>query len=199
MPVTRVGRRGCHDPLISVLTFSSRLRMPFRELVLKRVQTSEEDSGCIVEDGDRIITFRAKTFQAIVEKLNGLTGRIVAKELLYQLGNQIGRTGLEYSKARVLDNGENLVQILDSVLRFRGWGRCLAIDPTDNGYRVTIQNCAFCHMQQLSEPSCHLMLGSVTGWIEAFLGVRASGRIESECVATGGKFCVFEMTFPQEA
>jgi len=158
-----------------------------------------EENGCILEDGERIITFRAKTFQTLVEKLECMTGPIVAKTLLYQLGNQLGRTAISYSKLRLLESGENLVQMYDNVLRFRGWGRCLAIDPTDRGYRVTIQNCALCHMQKANEACCDLMRGGVVGWIEAFLGVRAAASVETECVATGGKFCVFEITLPQES
>jgi len=75
-------------------------------------------------------------------------------------------------------------------------GRCLAIDPIENGYRVTVQNCALCHMQQAEEPYCDMIRGALAGWMEAFLGGKAKASVEKECVAAGGNFCIFEITLP---
>ena len=154
----------------------------------------DEQNGLILEDGNRILSFRLTTFQALIERLSAMAGDKVAKTILNGLGREIGKTTFEYSRHKLAP--ENLGEIFDQVVRSRGWGRCLSIQsqPNEPVYAVTMANCPLCYEQEANEPKCDLMRGLVTGLLEAFSHKTARSAVETNCAAIGGKFCIFEIT-----
>jgi predicted hydrocarbon binding protein len=173
--------------------------LPFTELKTSALESisRNEDKGWILEDGKRVISFRLPTFQALVEKLVAMAGSKVGTTILYQLGNEIGRTGLRYSKDRIM--ADNMTKVIDDVIRVRGWGRCIALEKNEKNdkatYAFTMSECPLCFERKTAEPACDFMRGIVTGWMEEFLGVKSSLSVEKECAGVGGKFCIFEITF----
>jgi predicted hydrocarbon binding protein len=158
--------------------------------------TRDLERGLILEDGKRIISFRIATFQSIVKRLIELAGDKVARTLLYQIGNEIGRVALRYSRDKIL--ADNNVKVFDDVLRLRGWGRCLGLDRkngSDDAYVFTMADCPICSGVRGAAPMCDMMRGLVTGWMETFLDKKAIQSVEQDCAAVEGRLCVFEVTF----
>ena len=176
--------------------------MPDTELESRSFEknlTRDAERGLILRDGKRIISFRVTTFQSMVKRLTGIAGAIVARTLLFQLGNEIGHTGLRYSRDKILAN--NNAEVLDSVIRLHGWGRCLGLDTrreTDSVYTFKMADCPLCFELKEPAPACDLMRGIVTGWMEAFLDKKVIKSVETECAAVRGALCVFEVTFPND-
>lgn len=175
--------------------------MPFTELESESPNLSrDKEHGLILEDGKRIISFKLATFQALVKRLVGLAGETVGRTLLFQMGNEIGRVGLRYSRDRILE--DNNVKVLDAVIRLRGWGRCLGLerkeDKNSNVYVFTMSDCPLCYQLKETVPICDLMRGILTGWMEAFLDKKATRSIEMACATVEGPLCVFEVVFPGE-
>lgn len=158
----------------------------------------DEKNGWILEDGKRIISFRVKTFQSFTDSLNRTVGSKVASALLYQMGISIGQAGMRYSKDRIRADSD-LGSVLDSVLCARGWGRCVNMERKQKAgkavYSFAVKGCPLCHERNDTAPICHVLRGIVAGWVEAFLDKKAGESIERECVATGGRFCAFEVIF----
>lgn len=125
----------------------------------------DEKRGLVLEDSKRVLTFRISTFQALIDRLIGMAGAKVGKTILYQLGNEIGQTGLRYSKDRIV--ADNLVKVFDSVLRARGWGRVLSLEKKHENsvYVFTTADCPICYERSgRVEPICDLMRSVLAGW-----------------------------------
>jgi len=173
-----------------------RIKLPFTDLQPPMELTRNEERGWILEGDKRILSFRVKTFQALVNRLTSMAGSMVSATLLFQMGREIGETAFKYSKDSAM--ADVLVKVFDSVLIDRGWGRCLKVErgkDTETTYVFTIAECPLCYELKQTEPICHLMGGLVTGWIEAFQGIKARQTLETACAAVGDKFCVFEVSF----
>jgi hypothetical protein len=112
--------------------------LPYTDLQLTPLEelSRDPDKGLILENGKRIISFRAATFQALIQWLRDMAGSTVAKTILYGLGNEIGGTAFRYSKDGVMS--DNLVKVFDDIIRHRGWGRCLAIEKSQ-GQSISLQ------------------------------------------------------------
>ena len=173
--------------------------MPFTDLEPTQMPKldRDEEKGLILENGKRVISFRVATFQALVNRLRGMTGSQVAGTILFGLGNEIGQTAFRYSKDKVMS--DNLVKVFDDIIRHRGWGRCLAIEKQADrsAYVFTMSECPLCYGQKATEAMCDLMRGIVTGWVEAFVNKKATKAVETECAAMGSKFCIFEATMQE--
>lgn len=176
-----------------------RLNLPFTELKTSKLSQLEKDEaeGIIVEDNERIVTFRLKTWQGLVDRLTSIAGEQVTETLLSQIGNSIGRSGMEYSKDRILKE-DDLWKVFDMVLQARGWGRCVGLSKEmDSGgsYIFRLRNAPLSYQRRTSKPTCHMMRGIVTGWLEAYLGAKAKVAVEKSCAAMGNSLCIFEITF----
>lgn len=165
---------------------------------IKRIGVSplERDlgRGWILENGIRIVSFRTETFQALIQKIVNITGSIVAGTLLYQAGNEIGRTLFEYSKDRI-ERFPDSEKVFDTVTTARGWGRCVKIEQQNQVYTVSVRDCPLCHEQKSQKPICHMMRGITAGALEAYLNKKAKEAKELQCAAVSGELCVFEITF----
>jgi len=173
--------------------------LPFTEL---RIDPSaqlkrDEAEGSIVEENNRLITFRLDTWQGIVDRLTSIAGEPVTETLLSQIGNSIGRSGMEYSKDRILTE-DDLWKVFDEVLRARGWGRCVGFSKGTGprkSYIFNLRNAPLSSQRRASKPMCYMMRGILTGWLEAYLGAKATAAVEKSCAAMGNSLCIFEITF----
>jgi predicted hydrocarbon binding protein len=156
------------------------------------------ERGWIMEGGERIITFRIKTFQAFVERLSGILGPRAAGVLLYEMGMEIGQVSFQYSKASIGSDAD-LSRAFDSVLRLRGWGRIVRFERREGGgravYKVSIEGSPMAHERRAEGPTCDLLRGVAAGWLSAYLGKRPAASAETECASAGGRACSFEMAF----
>ena len=162
------------------------------------VISRDRENGWVVEDGRRLVTFRIKTFQSFVDRLTSIVGAGVGGIVLHQMGNEIGRVTFEYSR-EAIKSGSDLGQVLDNVLVDRGWGRCTSLEKQaldGNIMYVTRMKGSPCsHERTSNKPTCHLVGGIVSGYLEAYLGKKAQSHRERECESTGNKSCIFETTF----
>jgi predicted hydrocarbon binding protein len=152
------------------------------------------ERGWILEDGIRIVSFRIGTFQALVQKIVNITGTIVAGTLLYQAGNEIGRTLFEYSKDQI-HTFPDIEKVFDTVMTAHGWGRCVKIEQQNQVYTVSVRDCSLCLEQESQEPVCDMLRGIAAGAFEAYLSKKAKEAKEVQCAAVSGELCVFEITF----
>lgn len=164
------------------------------------VITRDREKGWVLEEGNRIITFRVKTFQSFVDRMISLVGKRVAEMILYQMGNEIGHVAYKYSEDR-LRSDEDLGRVLDDVVGTRGWGRCGDFErQVQSGAlrcTLTVTGTPFSYERTSLEPTCHIVRGVVAGYLESHFGRKAQSSIEKECASTGSKVCVFEVTFPR--
>ena len=157
-----------------------------------------ENEGSIYEGDERVITFRAATFQLIIEKVRGMAGDIVSQTIFYQLGIAIGRRAFAYSK---VDKAapDNLEKEIDAVLNLRGWGRVVSLTNRETSnevtYEYTFKDCIICHKYTAEKPVCDMVRGIFVGWLESYLGKKANSSKETECRATGKNVCIFTVTF----
>jgi predicted hydrocarbon binding protein len=156
----------------------------------------QEQNGWMLEDGERIMSFRVTTFQSILDRVTAMAGEKVTEIILHQIGQEIGRTAFNYSRNQI--QSDNLAEALDHVLSIRGWGRVLDLDKTDHGssvtYVCTIKGCPLCYGRVSTSRTCGIMRGIVSGWLESFVQKKAES-IETAYVGTGSQPCVFRVTF----
>jgi predicted hydrocarbon binding protein len=162
------------------------------------VISRDKEKGWIVEDGKRLVTFRIRTFQSLVDRLTSLVGSRVAETILSQMGNEIGRVTFDYSR-EVIKSEADLGPVFDNVLASRGWGRCTDFEKQARDgktiYTVRTRGSPFSHERTSAISTCHLVGGVVSGYLEAYLGKKAQSYVERECESRGNQFCVFETTF----
>jgi len=156
----------------------------------------DREKGWVLEDGKRLVTFRLKTFRSYENRLISLVGGRIGEMLLYQMGNEIGRTAFEYSREAIRSEAD-LGTVLDSVLSARGWGRCGPFQKQDGAgkviYVVQLTGTPSSDSRIATKPSCHIERGLVAGYLEAYSGKKVQSHSESSCVVTGGQFCTFEI------
>jgi len=133
----------------------------------------------------------------VLEHLRSIAGSKVAKTVLNQIGEEIGRTAFGYSKNDIVSKDH--WKVLDDVLSVRGWGRCVSVDEIRHEpyvtYVYTIRDCPMCYDRKSAEPMCVIMRGVVTGWQESILGRKAESSYEKDCIAKGANFCIFHVSF----
>jgi len=154
--------------------------------------------GSIYEGEERVITFRAATFQLFIDTVSAMAGGKVTQTIFYLVGEAIGRRAYEYSKEHEITS-DNLAVVLDGVLSARGWGRVVSIKKTETPREVTYESsfthCIICHNRKAQEPICEVVRGIFAGWLETFAEKKASSCVEVECRAMGRNSCVFNTTF----
>jgi predicted hydrocarbon binding protein len=134
--------------------------------------------------------------RSILDRVSAMAGEKVTRAILHQVGLEIGRTEFNYSRDRMLP--DNAVEALDHVLSVRGWGRVQALHKTDHGSRVTydcsIKGCSLCYKRGSTNPTCGIMRGLVSHWLESYVQKNAEST-ETACDATGSQLCVVKVTF----
>ncbi len=169
----------------------------FRKLSTKRELRRRQEDGWILEGEERILSFRVKTFQGVLDHLYSMAEPKVGKTVLYQIGQDMGRATFAYSKNDIAS--KDPWNTLDEVLSVRGWGRCVSVNRINDEpyvtYAYTIRGCPVCYMRTATEPMCDIVRGIVTGWQESIIGRKAESSDETRCAATGAKFCIFHVSF----
>ncbi len=134
--------------------------------------------------------------KSILDRVTAMAGQKVTKTILHQIGQEIGRTAFNHSKDQILP--DNLVEALDHALSIRGWGRVLDLDKTYHGsnvtYVCTIEGAHLYYKRVSTNPTCDIMRGIVSRWLESFVQKNAES-IETACVAARSHLCVFRVTF----
>jgi predicted hydrocarbon binding protein len=158
----------------------------------------DKDKGWVIEADKRLVTFRLKTFQSFENRLVSLVGDGLGQVILYQMGNEIGRVALDYSKEAIKSESD-LGGVLDSIISTRGWGRCGAYEkqPRDGkiAYTIRFTGTPSSHERVSAKPTCHIERGIASGFLEAYLGKKAQSHSELSCVSAGSQFCTYEMIF----
>ena len=134
------------------------------------------EEGSVYEGEERVITFRAATFQLFIDTVTAMAGGVVTKTIFYLVGDAIGRRTYEYSKDQEI-TPDNSADVLDGVLSARGWGRLISMKRTESQKEVTYEStfvhCIICHNRKAQEPICDVMRGLIAGWLESFVGKKA--------------------------
>jgi len=159
--------------------------------------TRDEEKGWIIEGDNRIITLRVKTFQTLSNQLGAIVGSKISSIILNQLGMACGRVVMDYSREEIQLQSD-LPTILDWIMRDRGWGRCVELTSQSSGTRTTyiakLKGSPLSHEHHSSQPSCHLLRGALSGWLESYFDAKVVDSTETECESMGSPFCMFEVT-----
>lgn len=159
--------------------------------------TRDEEKGWIHEGDNRIVTLRVKTFQTLSNQLGAIAGSKISGVILNQLGMACGRVVMGYSREEIQLQSD-LPTILDWIMKDRGWGRCVDLTWQSSGTRTTyvvkVKGSPLSHEHYSSQPSCHLLRGALSGWLEAYFDAKVLDSTETECESMGNSFCVFEIT-----
>ncbi len=166
-------------------------RKPFDPL------TRDEEKGWISEGDNRIVTLRVKTFQTLSNQLEAIVGSKISGVILNQLGMACGRVVMGYSR-EAIQLQSDLPTILDWIMKDRGWGRCVDLTWQSSGtrtiYVAKVKGSPLSHEHHSSQPSCHLLRGALSGWLEEYLNAKVTDSTEKECESMGNPFCIFEVT-----
>ena len=111
---------------------------------------------------------------------------VILQRMGYSYGRYLGRVARSQKKAE-----QNVLELLQSFSRESGWGQ-LALNGGDlsrGQARLVLRNCIFClHIEQASEPVCHMLTGLIGGIADEVIG--ATHRVlEEKCVARGDALC----------
>jgi|SRR5208337_3206505 len=160
----------------------------------------DPENGFLFVDGERSFSFRVKSFQASLDRLDIMTGKLVSQVLSDQMGKAIGRVGMDHWRTRI-HSDDDLWKVTDEVLSVHGAGRCVGGEKREEGktsrFIFRLKGTMTSYDHKATEPTCHLMRGIVQGWMEGYLERNASSCIETQCESTGSSECVFEVTFNQ--
>jgi predicted hydrocarbon binding protein len=158
----------------------------------------DEKKGLILENASRIISFELDTLQASVDRLTKVSGERVTEVLIFQMGSEIGRVSFDHWRDEIKSDSD-AGRVFDRVMRLRGWGRCLNLEKQDREdgkivYVFNTADCPVCSDRKATKPTCDLMRGIVSGWLEGYLGRKPSEVTETTCAAIHGQLCVYELT-----
>ena len=157
----------------------------------------DAENGYVFLNGDRVFSFRIKTFQAYMDRLN-ITGDQVSRVLMGQMGKAAGHAAMDFARDRV-HSIEDLWKVTDETLVEQGCGRCLGIEQQGEGNTskviVRLKGTPLTYDRKAHEPTCDAVRGLMQGWIEGYLGKSAASSIETQCESVGAPECVFEVTF----
>jgi len=134
--------------------------------------------------------------RSILDRVTAMAGEKVTKSILHQVGLEIGSTEFNYSRGQILP--DDPVEALDHVLNIRGLGRVLDLRKTDGVSRVTyecsVKGCSLCYKRTSTSPTCGIMRGIVTRWLESYVQ-RNADSTETACASSGSQPCVLRVTF----
>ncbi|MGP8069177.1 MAG: V4R domain-containing protein [Candidatus Bathyarchaeia archaeon] len=159
----------------------------------------DPENGRVFLNGDRVFSFRIKTFQAYMDRL-GVAGDKVSQVLMDQMGIAAGHVAMDFVRDRI-HSIEDLGKVTDETLSELGAGRCLGIEQHSEGstnkVTVRLRGTPLTYNRKATEPACHAMRGLMQGWIEGYLDRKAVSSIETACESMGASECVFGVTFIQ--
>ena len=132
----------------------------------------------------------------ILDRVTVVAGEKVTRKILHQIGQEIGKATFNNSRDEILPN--NLPGALNHALSIRGWGRVIGLHKTEHAssvtYVCTIEGNLFSHKRASTSPTCDVMRGIVSRWLESYVQ-RNAESVQTECVAHKAHLCVFRVTF----
>jgi predicted hydrocarbon binding protein len=140
-------------------------------------------------DGIRVITLGSVGWATLEKELTStfISGAAV---ILQRMGYSYGRYLGSVAKSQKSTPEQALIT-LQSFARESGWGE-LALNGGDlysGQARLVLRDCIFClHIQEATEPVCHMLAGLVGGVTDEIIG-GAHRVVEDKCVAKGDAVC----------
>jgi predicted hydrocarbon binding protein len=168
-------------------------------LVPLKTLDKDEKTGLIVESGsgEKIVTFRTATFLHLMDRFVELLGDNLSATFLHQMGIDVGRSMLTYTKGEVKSDND-LCTVMDVIMAERGWGRCLALEKAKMRgltYTVKVGDNPISHKHGGNQPICNFLRGNYTGFLEAYLNKKAQSSVQVACAGLTAPNCVFEIAF----
>ncbi len=172
--------------------------MPVAKVVMLSTLDKHAETGLIVEcpSGEKMVAFRTTTFLELMDRLVELLGEGLGANLLHQMGRDVGLSMFSHLKDEVKSDND-LVSLMDIVLAERGWGRCREakkIEMKGITYSIRTEGNPTSGKHATNEPMCHFIKGICTGFLEAYLGKKATNSQQITCAALGAPSCTFEIT-----
>ena len=175
-----------------------RWQLPDAKPVLLKTLDKDAETGLIVESisGEKIVSFRTKTFLHLADRLVELLGEGLSATLLRQMGIDVGRSTFGYLKDEMTSDSD-MASAMDIVLAERGWGRCREIKKVEMRgvtYRIMTERNPISGKHGPNEPMCHFIRGIYEGFLEAHLRKKVKHSEQVTCTALGAPYCTFEIT-----
>lgn len=172
--------------------------LPEAKPVLLKTLDKDVETGLIVESisGEKIVAFRTTTALHLMDTLVELLGEKLGATLIYQMGRDMGRSMFDHLEDEVKSDND-LVNLMDTVLAERGWGRCRELKQVEmkgSTYHVKTEGNPISGKHGSNEPMCHSIRGFYVGFLEAYLHKKAKHSEQVTCRALGAPSCTFELT-----
>ena len=172
--------------------------MPDAKPVLSKTLDKDAETGLIVESfsGEKMVAFRTATALQLMDTLVKLLGEELGANLIYQMGKNMGRSMFDHLEDEVKSRND-LVNMMDTVLAERGWGRCRELKPVEtreSTYHVKTEGNPISGRHGSNEPMCHSIRGFYAGFLEGYLHKKVRHSEELACKALGAPSCTFEIT-----
>lgn len=143
---------------------------------------------------DPVASPHRELLKLILDGVTEMAGEQVTKTILQQIGREIGRVAFPHPGQVLADN---LVEALDHALSVRGLGRVIDLKKVDHALSVTyVCTIKGSHLygEVAANPTCHIMRGIVSRWLESFVQKKVE-NIETACASAKSHLCVFRITF----
>ena len=175
--------------------------MPHAKPVFLKTLDKDAETGLIIESvsGKKMVAFRTETALHLMDRLMDLLGDTLGANIIYQMGKDMGRSMFDHLEGEVKSHND-LVEMMDTVLAERGWGRCRElkqVEMKDSTYHIKTEGNPISGKHGLNEPMCHTIRGFYSGFLEGYIGKRSKHSEQLTCRALGAPYCTFEITLEQ--
>ncbi len=148
----------------------------------------------LIENGERIIAFMAKSFIDMEKSLLGVMGK-AGETALYVGGRAAGKTTANMLKAWGAMTKEQVLELVCKSCLSHGLadGKIQEFDETSGSVRVILHDSveASMYSERQSAPVCHFIRGMISGVLEEMFGRKTDAK-ETQCAAMGAPDCVIE-------
>ncbi len=171
--------------------------MPDAKAVLLKTLDKDAETGLIVESvsGEKMVAFRTTTALHMMDRLIEILGEGLGANLVYQMGKDMGRSMFNHLEDEVRSHND-LVNMMDTVLAERGWGRCRELKQVEtrgSTYHVETQGNPISGKHGTDEPMCHTLRGFYAGFLEGYVNKKVKNSKQLTCRALGASSCTFEI------
>jgi predicted hydrocarbon binding protein len=166
--------------------------------VLLKTLDKDAETGLIVESisGEKMVAFRTTTALHMMDTVIGLLGEGLGANLIYQMGKDTGRSMFDHLENEVKSQND-LVNMMDTILAERGWGRCRELKQVDTRgatYYARTEGNPISGRHGTNEPMCHYIRGFYAGFLEGYLKKKVRRSEQVSCRVLGAPSCTFETT-----
>ncbi len=187
----------------------SSVQVPFQEIVesIRKLDSVVEVSAeppsdllmdaehfPLVEHGERIIAFMARSFIDMEESFLGIMGK-AGETALYVGGRAAGKTTANLLKAWGDMAKEQLLELVCKSCLSHGLAdaKIQYFDETKGHVTLILHDSveASMYSERQSAPVCHFIRGMISGVLEEIFGRKADAK-ETQCAAMGAPDCIIE-------